>query len=119
MVPENPPPTIATGAGRSDFIIRPVLWIGSARFALGHMGVEPFNGPARSLREPSWNNSVNKTGRPGTHHLGSDLSRADAVIPPTHAQDQRVLAKQPKQDSATGQFADLLLSRGHIVPIAV
>src|SRR4051812_37660316 len=93
MVPEKPPPTIATGTRRSDFIIRPVLRISGARSALHHMVVHVRDGLPRSLGEPAGNDGMHETGKPGAHQLRPDLQSAGAMTRPAHSERARMLEK--------------------------
>src|SRR5438270_9080004 len=59
IVPEAPPPTIATGS-RSDFVVRPILRVSGARLAPHHMLVHAGNHLAGSLREEAGNDRVDE-----------------------------------------------------------
>src|SRR4051812_46444302 len=91
MVPEKPPPMIATGTRPSDFIVGPVLRIGGAGFALGHVVVHVGDGLARGLGEPARHDRMDHAGKARADQLAADLHRADAVRGPAHAERARVL----------------------------
>src|SRR5690349_3047091 len=94
MVPENPPPTIATGT-RSDLIIGPCVWIGGARLAALDVVVDVADGPARRVREPAGHRGMDHRRAARTDQLGADLDRADAMARPGHAQRVRMFDEQP------------------------
>src|SRR5215210_3341111 len=85
IVPDAPPPTIATGTRRSDFIIGPHLWVRRPGFALDHMVMHPLDRLAGSLGEPARHHCVDDAGHPRGHQLCADLQRADAMTKPTQA----------------------------------
>lgn len=86
IVPDAPPPTIATGTCRSDFVVRPALRIGGARFASSHVVVHVGDRLTRSLREYPWDDRMDETGKTGTNKPGADRDRPDAMVSPTHAE---------------------------------
>src|SRR5436309_11577061 len=110
IVPEKPPPMIATGARRSDFIIRPALRISRARLALLDMVVDAGDRAPGGLGEPAGDRGMNEGGKPGADQLAADPDRANAVACPTHAQRARVLDEQPLDDPPPLR---LLLVRRH------
>src|SRR4051794_4005544 len=96
IVPENPPPTIATGTGpvSSDLIIGPV---GAAVLALLHIVVEPHHGPPGGLGEDARDHRVDQAGGVRADHLAADLDRADGMVRPAHAQRLGMIGEQPAQ----------------------
>src|SRR5690348_8072294 len=84
IVPDAPPPTIATGTSRSDFVIRPVLRIGGIGLAALDMVVDAGHGPARRIREPPGYRRVDDRRAARPDQLCADLHRARAVAGPSH-----------------------------------
>src|SRR6476646_7215615 len=110
IVPEAPPPTIATAVWRSDFVVRPILRVRRAGFARLDMVVDARHRLARGLREATRNDRVDDRGATRADQLGADLHRADAVPRPAHAERARMLTEQ-----AVGQSRAILgpLLRSH------
>src|SRR5690349_19631785 len=95
MVPEKPPPTIATGTSRSsDFIIGPVLRVGRAGFPRLDMVVDPGHRLPASLGEPARHDRVDEHGAAGADELRADLDCAGAMPSPGHAERPRMLKEQ-------------------------
>src|SRR5215212_10977549 len=86
MVPEKPPPMIATGKTRSDFIIGPVLRIGRAGLTALDVVVDAGHRSSASLREPARHDRVDQDGAAGADQFGADLHCADSVTGPGHTQ---------------------------------
>src|SRR5437763_5704481 len=86
IVPENPPPTIATGACRSDFIIGPILRVRRAGLARLYMVVDSGHGPPGGFREPAGHRGMDNRGTAGADQLGADLDRPRTVRRPAHAE---------------------------------
>src|SRR5437763_3198058 len=86
IVPENPPPTIATGACRSDFIIGPILRVRRTGLTCLNVVVDAGHGPARRFGEPAWNRGVDDGGAARTDQFGTDLHRPRAMRRPAHAE---------------------------------
>src|SRR6476646_50755 len=103
MVPEAPPPTIATG-NRSDFVVRPSLRICGAGLSLVHMVVHVRDRLAGGLGKDPWNDSVHYAGETGSDQPGADCSSADAVPSPAHPERTRMF-----QEHAAGQAWPLLI----------
>src|SRR5438874_12627924 len=95
IVPENPPPMMAT----SDFIVGPIARVSGAGFPLRHMIVHVSNGFAGGLGEPRGNNRMDQAGRARADKASTDRDRADAMPQPAHAERTRVL-KEPAVDDA-------------------
>src|SRR4051812_854577 len=95
MVPEAPPPTIATGTCRSDFVVRPVLRVGRAGFALCHVVVHAADRPASRLCKDPRYDSVDQTGEPRADQSHSNCDRSDAMSRPTHAERAWMFEKKP------------------------
>src|SRR5258708_4381497 len=95
MVPEKPPPTIATGACRSDFIIRPVLRIRRSSSARLNVVVNARHGLACRLGEDARHHRVYQSRAAGTDQLGADLDCAQPVSRPAHAERSRMFEEQP------------------------
>src|SRR5436190_15680734 len=89
IVPDAPPPTIATVVERSDFVVRPVLRVCGARFAPHHMVVHAADRLARRLGEESGHNRVNHARAARPDQASADRDRANAVTRPTHAEGTR------------------------------
>ena len=105
---------MATGNGPSDFVVRPVLRIGSAGFALRHVIVHVGDGPAGGLGEDSWNDRVNNAGAAGANQPSADRDSANAVSCPAHPKGAWMF-----QEHAVGQSrASLCLLLGrHVSPL--
>src|SRR5215218_592481 len=100
IVPEAPPPTMATGTCRSDFVVRPCLRIHGAGFALDHVVVHPLDGLARRLREQGRHGRVDEARRPSPDELGPDLHGTDAVPRPGHSKRPRMLDEKTLDHTA-------------------
>src|SRR3954452_21022562 len=97
MVPENPPPIMATGTRPSDFIIGPVGRIGGTGFARLDMIVDAGDGPAGGFREPAGDDGVDHRRASGADQLRGNLRRAEPVTAPRHAERMRMLGEQAPQ----------------------
>src|SRR6185437_16059246 len=95
IVPENPPPMIATGTRRSDFIVRPILRIRSVRFAAHHVLVHPVDGLASGLGKPPGHCRMDQAGETGSDELGRDNDGPCAMRRPAHAERARMLEEEP------------------------
>src|SRR5919107_6442651 len=95
MVPEAPPPTIATAAGRSDLIVRPILRIGRPGFAGLDMIVDSGHRPAGGFAEPTRDHRVHHRRTAGADELRADLDRAPPMATPGHAERSWMLDEQP------------------------
>src|SRR5512132_2208468 len=84
MVPENPPPTIATGRCRSDVIVRPLLRVLRPHAPLLDVVAEVDNLPACRFGEPARYNRVNQACTPYSQQLEADLGRSGAMLSPRH-----------------------------------
>src|SRR5689334_10049997 len=98
MVPEKPPPMIATGTARSDFIVGPVLRIGCARLAALDMVIDPGDRLARRVGEPAWNCRVNERRATGAEQLRTDFDCARAMAGPRHSEGARMFQEKPMDD---------------------
>src|SRR5947208_1795968 len=116
IVPDAPPPTIATGT-RSDFVVRPVLRICGARFAPHHMIVHAADRLPGGLRKDSWNNRMNETGEARSDETHADAESTDAVPRPAHAQRARMF--QEKAVAHSRPLSVLLLRRHDPRPLAI
>src|SRR5690349_12641657 len=94
IVPENPPPTIATGFDRSDFIVGPCVRVRCAGFALHHVVVQSDDGPTCGLREPARYNRMNDACRACADQLGADLDCSRTVACPCHPKGMRVCREE-------------------------
>src|SRR5437763_7590251 len=101
MVPDAPPPTIATVVERSDFVVRPVLRVGRARLARLDMVVDAGNRPPGGLGEPAGNDRVNNGRAAGADQLRADRDGAHSMARPAHSQRTRMREEQPVRDPAT------------------
>src|SRR5438270_1848327 len=90
MVPDAPPPTIAT-CTRSDFVVRPVLRVGRARLALHHMLVHSGDRLACRLGEQAGHDGVDQARAARTDQPGADRDCANAVACPAHSDRWRML----------------------------
>src|SRR5687768_5900679 len=93
IVPENPPPTIATGFCRSDFIVGPFLGVARATVALLHHAVKPDDCSSGGLREPGRYSRMDDAGGAGANQLGPDPDRASAMTNPSHPEGTRVVGE--------------------------
>src|SRR4051794_3010908 len=100
IVPENPPPIIATGT-RSDFIIRPILRVRSARLSRVDVVVDPGHGLARGLGEAAGDHRMDHARETRTDQLRANFSCAGAMPCPGHSKRARVLDEQPCEWSGT------------------
>jgi len=100
MVPEAPPPTIATAARRSDFVVRPILRVRRARLPPHHVVVHAGNRLAGGLREEPRHDRMDQAGNPGTDQPYTNIYGTDAVPPPAHAKRARMLEEQAVRQSA-------------------
>src|SRR6476661_4198197 len=83
IVPENPPPMIATGT-RSDFIVRPILRVLRARLAALDVVVDSGHGLAGGLGEQARHRGMDDCGTAGAAQLRADLYCAGAMPRPSH-----------------------------------
>src|SRR4029079_16769619 len=86
IVPDAPPPIIATVVERSDFVVRPVLRLGRARFALRHMIVHSGNRLAGGLGEQARHDGVNDARTASADQPRANRDRYDAMARPAHAE---------------------------------
>src|SRR3954468_7429216 len=98
MVPEKPPPMIATGT-RSDFIIGPALRVRGIRFPRLDVIVNAGDGLACRLGKPSRDRGMDQGGATRADQLGADLDRARTVARPAHPERTRMLDEQPPHRS--------------------
>src|SRR5689334_15470217 len=112
IVPEKPPPTMATGL--SDFVVRPVLRVLRARFALRHMVVHVGNRLAGGLGEHTRHHCVNDAGAARADEPRANRDSANAVSCPAHPKGAWMF-----QEHAVGQSrASLCLLLGrHVSPL--
>src|SRR3954454_11408885 len=94
MVPEAPPPTIATAARRSDLVVRPILRVSGAGFARLDMVIDASDGLARGFGEPAWHDCMDNRRASCPDQLGADLEGANAMTGPAHPKRMRVFNKQ-------------------------
>src|SRR4051794_18747106 len=90
IVPDAPPPTIATCTG-SDFVVRPVLRVGRARLALHHMLVHAGDRLAGGLGEDPGHDGVDQARTARTNQPGADPDGANTVTCPAHPERARML----------------------------
>src|SRR5437868_9060697 len=112
MVPEKPPPTIATGTSRSDLIIWPVFRVRGAGLARLDVVVDAGHRLAARFGEPAGHCGVNEHRQPRANQLAADLHRADAVARPGHTERAWMLDKHPMKNARLTRLADGLLA-GH------
>src|SRR6185503_17214283 len=93
-VPDAPPPTIATAVWRSDFVVRPILRIGRAGFALLHMAVHPVDRLARRLGKEPRHHSMDKAGEARANQRGAYRNRSNAMAGPAHPKRARMLQEE-------------------------
>src|SRR3954447_14247772 len=98
MVPEKPPPTIATGTSRSDFIIGPVLRVRRAGFARLDVVVDAGHRLARALREPTRHHRVDDRRAASADQLRADPHRTAGVTCPAHPERAWMLDKHPMEN---------------------
>src|SRR5438270_9017592 len=101
IVPDAPPPTIATVVERSDFVIRPILRVGRARLARLDMVVDAGDRPPGSLGEPARNDRVNNRRAPSADQLRADRNGAHSMACPAHPKRARMREEQSIRDPAT------------------
>src|SRR5438270_3489909 len=109
IVPDAPPPTIATGA-RSDFVVRPVLRVGRARLALHHMHVHSADRSAGGLGEQAGHDGVDQARTARSNQPGADRDCANAVACPAHPERARMLQEHTVDISRPFR---LILLRSH------
>src|SRR4029079_295181 len=97
IVPEAPPPTMATGTFRSDFVVRPALRVCCPRFPLDHMIMHPVDRLAGRLREPARHKRMDEAGGPCAHQGRADDHGAHPMSRPTHSQRARMIDEQAVQ----------------------
>src|SRR6478672_12806462 len=113
IVPEAPPPTIATGM-RSDLVVRPRLRICGAGLSLVHMIVHAGNRLPGCLGEQARHYRMNDAGDARTDQLDANRNSANAMSHPAHSKRARMLREQ-----AVGQsrmMLGLLLRRHSLAP---
>ena len=114
IVPDAPPPTIATVVERSDFVVRPVLRVGRARLTPRHMLVHAGNRLAGGLGENSRHDRVNKAGAARSDQPGADRDGAHSMARPAHSQRARMIEEQPVDISCSVRRT---LLRRHTLPL--
>src|SRR5436190_1914597 len=114
IVPEKPPPMIATGT-RSDFIVGPALRVRRARLARLDVIVDSGHGLARGFREPARHGGVHQCGATGADQLRANLHRARAMARPRHPQRTRMIAEQAPHGSRRRSGLDRLVGRHRAV----
>src|SRR5256885_4331671 len=112
IVPEKPPPTIATGACRSDFIVRPVLRVGGARFARLDVVVDASHGFSAGLGEPARHDRMDQDRAARADQLGADLDGSGAMAGPSHPKRARMVNEQTVHQARIASLADRLFA-GH------
>src|SRR5205085_3572012 len=105
MVPEKPPPTMATGESPSDFVVRPVLRIGSACFALRHMVVHLGDRLSGGLGEHTGHDRMDDACTASANQSRTDCDCADPVARPAHPERTRMF-----QEHTVGESRALLCS---------
>src|SRR5438270_11611533 len=93
IVPDAPPPTIATWK-RSDFVFRPMLRVCRAGPAPHHMIVHGGYCSSGGLPEKPWNDGMHEAGESGREEPYGDGGGAHAVRCPAHPEGARVFPKQ-------------------------
>src|SRR4051794_10056189 len=116
IVPDAPPPTIATGTRRSDFIIRPVLRIGRISLAGLDVIVDPRDRLSGSLGEPPRHDCMNQAGGAGTKQRRPDGHGPNPMLRPTHAERTRMVDEEAADRSALALLA--CVRRRH-VPVLI
>src|SRR5690349_4092102 len=94
IVPDAPPPTIATFAWPLDFVVRPGLRICGASFALGHMVVHVRDGLAGCLSENARHDRMDDASKPGADQPAANCHCSDAMSCPAHPERARVFQEQ-------------------------
>src|SRR4051812_37904470 len=93
IVPEAPPPTIATGT-RSDLVVRPVLRVLCAGFARDHVVVHAVDRLARGLGEDTRNYRMTDAGETSPYQANADCHRSKAMPRPAHPARSWMIQKQ-------------------------
>src|SRR4051794_38407515 len=101
MVPDAPPPTMATAFRRSDLVVRPALRVGRARLTALDMIVDASHGPAGGLGEPAGHGGMDDRRQASADQLAADLHRSDPVARPAHAERARMRDEQALHHSGT------------------
>src|SRR6185295_9225133 len=91
MVPEAPPPTIATGA--LNLVVRPGLRVRRASFALIHVVVHVRDRLSGGLREEARHGGVNDTGEAGADQARTDRDGSHTMTSPAHSERARMFKK--------------------------
>src|SRR5688572_14317077 len=93
IVPEKPPPTIATSTRLSDLIVGPGRRVGGAGLALGHMLVKIDDGPPGGLGKQARHHGMDQARHAGADHARANAQRANPMARPAHAERPWMLMK--------------------------
>src|SRR3990170_2440472 len=99
IVPEKPPPTIATAVRRSDLIVGPLLGVGRARLPADHMVVQLHHRPPGGLGEPARHDRMDRAGHARRDHRPRDPHRAQSMLEPGHSERARMVVKQAPREA--------------------
>src|SRR5215207_9341412 len=86
MVPEKPAPTMATGASRSNVIVRPLLRIARPRLDLLDVIIGLGDSAAGRVGEPAGDDAVDQSREPGTDQLEPDPDCSRAMLRPAQSE---------------------------------
>src|SRR5688572_16709938 len=101
IVPEKPPPIMATGAGRSDVIVGPLLRLARPGLDLLDILVGLGDDAAGGVSEQAGDQRVDEGSEPCANQLGADAERAGAVRDPAQPQRARMIDEQPAKHFAS------------------
>src|SRR6185369_4610081 len=105
IVPEKPPPMIATGTRRSDFIVGPHVRVFGAGFAGLDVVVDARHRAARGLGEPARHGGMDDGRAARADQLRADLERTCPMTRPRHAERARMLEEQAVDYPSLAAFA--------------
>src|SRR5205085_11372122 len=111
-----PPPMIATVVRRSDLIVRPVLRLGRARFALHHMVVHAGGGAVGGLGEQARDDGMNQASAARADEPRADRDRARSMADPAHAERTWMLEEHAVHVPRAVRSA---LSHSHSSPLQI
>src|SRR3954454_21109837 len=94
MVPEKPPPMIATGTARSDFIVGPVLRIGRVRLAALDVVVNAGHRSSARLGEPARYDRMDQDRTSRADQFRGDFRGANPMLRPSHSERAWMLEEQ-------------------------
>src|SRR4051812_5521244 len=93
IVPENPPPIMATGVRCSDIIVGPLLRLARSGADLLHVEIGLGDDAPRCVGEPAGDDAVNHCRQPGADQPEADLQRARAMLEPAQPERARMIGE--------------------------